>query len=418
MKTLIQKATIIDPTSAFHRQTVDVLIEDGIIQSIAPQIEVAPNVLRVEREQLHLSRGWFDSSVSFGEPGFEARETLENGLRVAALSGFCSVVLQPNTEPVNDRADAIAWVKSKAANTAVDLYPMGALTKNAKGQELAELFEMQKAGAVGFGDYQNDISNAQLLKLALQYTQDFNGLVVVFSMEPNLRGKGVVNEGIPATRLGLKGMAALAEEIQIARNLSLLEYTGGRLHLATVSSAGSAALIQQAKAKGMKVSCSVSVAHLVLNDEVLDGFDTRFKLLPPLRSEADRQALVKAVLDGTIDAITADHQPIETEGKKLEFDLAAYGSIGLESAFGALNKVLPLEIVIDKLTSGAQIFGVDVPAINIGEKAHFTLFNPEIEWTFTEADIRSKSKNAALLGQKLKGKAYGIFNRNQLVVHE
>jgi dihydroorotase len=208
----------------------------------------------------------------------------------------------------------------------------------------------------------------------------------------------------------------LAEEIHVARNLFLLEYTGGKLHIPTISSAASAALIKLAKAKGLQVSCSVSVSNLVLTDDVLDGFDTRYKLMPPLRSETDRQALLTAVVDGTIDVITSDHQPMDIEGKKLEFDLANYGSIGLESAFGALSSVLPLEIVIEKLTAATHVFGVESSSINIGQKANLTLFNPDMEWIFSEKDILSKSKNAAFLRQKLNGKAYGIFNRNQLVI--
>jgi len=416
MKTLIKKATIIDPQSAFHQQIVDVLIENGTIQNIASEIQAGSDTQLVERENLHLSRGWFDTSVSFGEPGFEQRETIENGCRVAALSGFSSVALQPNTNPVNDQQTAISWVKSKAHNTAVDLYPIGALSKSSNGHELAELYDMKNAGAIAFGDYQKDISDANLLKLALQYSQDFQGQIIAFSMDKNLKGNGVVNEGVPSTRLGLKGNPSLAEEIQIARNLFLLEYTGGKLHIPTISSAGSVALIKQAKAKGLPVSCSVSVAHLLLTDEVLDGFDTRYKLMPPLRNEANRLALIAGILDGTIDVITSDHQPIDIEGKKLEFDLANYGSIGLESAFGALNLVLPLEKVIEKLTAGIQVFGIESTSINVGQKANLTLFDPNIPWTFSENDILSKSKNAAFLGHPLKGKAYGIYNRNQLVI--
>ena len=416
MKLIIRNSKIIDPQSPFHNQTVDILIVDGFIEKIGNSLANSDNAEEIKLDNLHISQGWFDSSVSLGEPGFEDRETIANGLTVAAKSGFTGIALQPNSFPVIDNQSQINFVKSKANSSATELFPIGALTKNAEGKDMAELFDMKQAGAIAFGDYNKSLDNANLLKIALQYTQDFDGLVIAFAQDEKIKGNGVANEGIVSTRLGLKGIPNLAEELQIARNLFLLEYTGGKMHIPTISTAKSVALIKEAKAKGLQVSCSVSVHHLTLTDEKLDDFDTRYKVTPPLRTEEDRQALLAAILDNTIDTITSDHNPMDIEHKKMEFDMAKNGTIGLESAFGALINVLPLEKVIEKLTFGKTIFNIESSPIKEGSKANISLFNPEAESTFTKAAILSKSKNSAFLGMELKGKAYGIVNQGKLIL--
>ncbi len=418
MKVIIRDATIVDAQSSFNNATIDIAVADGLITDIGPKLKNNDGWDEIRRENLHISQGWFDSSVSFGEPGFEERETLANGLIVAARSGFTDIALQPNTFPVIDNQSQIGFVKSKAVNSAVNIHPIGALTTGSHGTDLAELFDMKRAGAVAFGDYNKDIANANLLKIALQYTQDFDGLVIAYSQDENLSRKGVANEGTASTRLGLKGIPALAEALQIARNLYLLEYTGGRMHIPTISTARSVKLIKDAKKKGLNVTCSVAVHHLVLTDDVLDGFDTRYKVMPPLRSEQDRQALIKGVQEGTIDMITSDHNPIDIEHKKMEFDFALSGTIGLESAFGALLTVLPLETVIQKLTFAREFFGIGSNSFTKGSQACFTMFDTATKATFSKAGILSKSKNSALLGYKTTGRVYGIFNNNQLIIQE
>lgn len=416
MKIIIRSAKIIDTKSPFHNQTLDILITDGFIEKIGTSLPNTENSDEIKLDNLHLSAGWFDSSVSLGEPGFEDMETIANGLNVAAQSGFTAIALQPNSFPVIDNQSQVNFVLNKANGFATQLFPIGALTKESQGKDMAELFDMKKAGAVAFGDYSKSIDNANLLKIALQYVQDFDGLVIAFTQDDKIKGNGVANEGIVSTRLGLKGIPNLAEELQIARNLFLLEYTGGKLHLPTISTAKSTALIQEAKAKGLKVTCSVAVHNLVLTDEKLEGFDTRYKVSPPLRTETDRQALLKGILDGTIDMITSDHNPIDIEHKKMEFDGAKNGTIGLESAFGSLLTVLPLETVIEKLTIGKTTFGIETNTVEVGQKATLTLFNPEGESIFAKENILSKSKNSAFLGMSMKGKVYGIVNQNQLVL--
>lgn len=416
MNIIIRQATIVDPKSPFHNQTVDVKINNGVFEKISTTLPKENGYQEIEILNLHLSQGWFDSSVSLGEPGLEDRETIANGLQVAAKSGFTAIALQPNSFPVIDNQSQVHFVQQKANGSATNLYPIGALTKNSEGLDLAELYDMKNAGAIAFGDYNKSLSNANLLKIGLQYTQDFDGLVIAFCQDEKIKGNGVVNEGIVSTRLGLKGIPNLAEELIVARNLFLLEYTGGKLHIPTISTAKSVDLIREAKAKGLQVTCSVAVHHLVLTDEKLDGFDSRYKVTPPLRTETDRKALLDGILDNTIDCITSDHNPIDIEHKKMEFDMAKNGTIGLESAFGALLTVLPLEKVIEKLTAGKSIFNVTSTEIKEGSTVEISLFSVDNDWEFSKENILSKSKNSAFLGVKMKGKAIGIYNNTTLVV--
>ncbi|WP_366182448.1 dihydroorotase [Flavobacterium ovatum] len=416
MKLIIRNAKIIDPQSTFDTQIVDILIEDGSISKIGTALPNTDNTEELKLENLHVSQGWFDSSVSLGEPGFEDRETIANGLKVAAKSGFTAIALQPNSFPVIDNQSQILFVKNKANGSATQLYPIGALTKGSEGKDLAELFDMKNAGAVAFGDYNKSQDNANMLKIALQYVQDFDGLVIAFPQDEKIKGNGVVNEGVVSTRLGLKGIPNLAEELQITRNLFLLEYTGGKMHIPTVSTAKSVQMIRDAKAKGLQVTASAAVHNLVFTDEKLEEFDSRFKVSPPLRTDIDRKALLDGVLDGTINMITTDHNPIDIEHKKMEFDMAKNGTVGLESAFGALLTILPLEIVIDKLTAGKATFSIVSQPIAEGSIANLSLFNPEGKNTFSTASILSKSKNSAFLSMKTKGKAYGIYNQGQLIL--
>ncbi|HRZ30853.1 MAG TPA: dihydroorotase [Flavobacterium sp.] len=416
MNLIIRNATIIDQNSPYHNQTIDLKISGSSIIKIGKNLEKTSDFEEISFENLHVSPGWFDTSVSLGEPGFEERETIANGLSVAAKSGFTAIALQPNTSPIIDNQAQIRFVKEKAKENAVDLIPIGAFTKNAEGLDLAELFDMKNAGAIAFGDYGKNISNANLLKIGLQYVQDFDGLIIAFSQDEKIKGSGVVHEGIVSTRLGLKGIPTLAEELMVARNLFLLEYTSGKMHIPTISTSKSVDLIREAKAKGLNITASVAIHHLVLTDEKLDSFDTRFKVSPPLRDDFNRTALIQGVLDGTIDMITCDHNPIDIEHKKMEFDMAKNGTIGLENAFGALQTVLPTDVIVSKLTAGKAVFGLNKNSIKEDEVANLSFFNPNGNWIFTKENVLSKSKNTAFLGQEMKGKVYGIYNNGKLVI--
>lgn len=417
MNVLIKSATIVDPKSDFHNQTCDILIEKGIISQISEQIKNPDKVKEISLDNLHVSQGWFDSSVSFGEPGYEERETIANGLETAARSGFTDVAVNPNTNPVIDSYADISFLRGKAKGNAVNLYPIGALTKNSDGEDLAELFDMKNAGAIAFYDYQKPVRNPNLMKLALQYASNFGGLIYSFPQESKISGLGVMNENVMSTLLGLKGNPTIAEELQIVRDLFLLEYTGGKLHIPTISSAKSVELIRNAKAKKLDVSCSVAIHNLILTDDVLKTFDTRFKVAPPLRTQSDSDALIEGLKDGTIDMVTSDHNPIDIEHKKIEFDYAKYGTIGLESAFGALHTAFTMKKTIDLLTKGRERFGIESAPIGIGSEAKLTFFNPIENYQFDKEMILSTSKNAIFENYNLKGKVYGVFSNNQMVLN-
>ncbi|GAA4237789.1 dihydroorotase [Postechiella marina] len=417
MNILIKSATIIDSKSEFHNLTQDILIENGIITNIGSTLKNPNNYQEITLENLHISQGWFDSSVSFGEPGYEERETIKNGLKTAAASGFTTVGLNANSNPVIASNADITFINAKAQNHAVSLIPIGALTVASKGEDLAELFDMNTAGAKAFYDYKKPISNPNLMKIALQYASNFDGLVCSYPQENKIAGSGVMNENVVSTYIGLKGNPCLAEELQVARDLFLLEYTGGKLHIPTISTAKSVQLIRDAKKKKLNITCSVAIHNLYFTDSALTDFNTHFKVLPPLRTLDDKLALIEGLKDGTIDMVTSDHNPIDVEHKKVEFDHAKYGTIGLESAFGALQTLFTIKKTVDLLTKGKSRFGIDTTPINIGNQANITLFNPDTKYTFTSKDIVSKSKNAIFENENLKGKVYGIISNNQIALN-
>ena len=418
MNILLKSATIIDKSSPFHLKQNDILIKNGIITKIAKSITNNEDTKEIELENLHVSPGWFDSSVCFGEPGFEERETIENGLLTAARSGFTAVAVNPYTNPVADNKSAIEFIKNKAAGNVITLYPIGNLTKGGEGKDIAELFDMQHSGAIAFGDYNKPISNANLLKIALQYAQNFDGLVLSFPQDNSIAGNGMVNEEKNSTRLGIFGIPALAEEMQIARDLFILEYTGGKLHIPTISTLKSVKLIKEAKKKGLNVSCSVAAHHVVLTDDELVDFDSRTKVLPPLRTSKDVKALLKGLHNGVIDMITSDHNPIDVEHKKVEYGNAKYGTIGLESLFGALNKPVGLETLIECLTTKPRKrFKIESSSIQEREMADITLFNPASEYDFSEENVISTSKNAIFMNKTLNGRVYGVISNNKIVLN-
>ena len=417
MNILLRSAKIIDSNSKFHNQKMDILIKNGIISDIGKKLALPGNCKEIQLKNLHVSNGWFDTSVSLGEPGFEERENIQHGLEVAARSGFTKIALNPNTHPLIDNKSAVEFLIQKSSSSAVDLYPIANLTQGARGKEMAELFDMKNSGAIAFGDYNKSVENANLLKIALLYVQNFEGIVMSFPEDAGIGTHGFVNESENTTRLGLNSIPNLSEELQVARDLALLEYTGGKLHIPTISTSKAVQLIKEAKKKGLDISCSVAAHHIFLTDEEIQSFDTNFKVKPPLRSEKDVKSLIKGLKDGTIDMLVSDHNPIDIENKNVEFENGFFGTIGMESLFGSARQKLDIEEIISCLTDKPKKrFDLPVSAIENDIKANLTLFDPDTVYVFEKDNILSKSKNSAFLGKSLKGKVYGIFSNNKLVL--
>ncbi len=417
MNILLRSAKIIDSNSKFHNQKMDILIKNGIISDIGKKLVLPGNCKEIQLKNLHVSNGWFDTSVSLGEPGYEERENIQHGLEVAARSGFTKIALNPNTYPLIDNKSAVEFLIQKSSASAVNLYPIANLTQGAQGKEMAELFDMKNSGAIAFGDYNKPVENANLLKIALLYAQNFEGIVMSFPEDAGIGTHGFVNESENTTRLGLNSIPNLSEELQVARDLALLEYTGGKLHIPTISTSKAVQLIKEAKKKGLDVSCSVAAHHIFLTDEEIQSFDTNFKVKPPLRSEKDVKSLIKGLKDGTIDMLVSDHNPIDIENKNVEFENGFFGTIGMESLFGSARQKLEVEDIISCLTDKPKKrFDLPVTAIENDIKADLTLFDPDTQYIFEKDNILSKSKNSAFIGKSLKGKIYGIFSNNKLVL--
>lgn len=414
MNLLIKSATIIDPNSPFNNQVADVLIEKGIIKRIGPDIESDAEV--IEGEDKYISPGFFDLNCNIGELGFETKEDLYTGTRAAAAGGFTGLALMPNTiPPVHSKAE-IEYLLNRAKKNLVDVYPLGTISHKREGKDLAEMYDMYLSGAKAFTDGNRPVQDAGLMERALLYAQGFDGLVFSYPEDTAIAGKAKVNEGEISTLLGMKGIPSLAEELMIARDLYLAEYTGSKIHFSTISTTRSVQLIREAKRKRLEVTCDVAAYHLVLTDEALINFDSQYKVKPPLRTQDDVNSLKKGLMDGTIDAIVSQHTPQEVEFKDVEFEVAEYGMIGLQTAFSlALKAGLDLNLIIQKLAvSPREILNIDIPAITEEQPANLVLFDVDAEWEYTRKNNRSKSYNSPFLGQNLKGKVLMTINNNYI----
>lgn len=417
MNILIKQAHIIDSNSAYNGKVMDVLIENGTIRSIKTRISPEKNVKIIEAENLHLSNGWLDMQVSFCDPGFEHKEDLDSGIKAAASGGFTGVALVSSTYPTIHSKAEVFYIKNKTADSIVDVYPIGTLSHKQEGQDISEMYDMKLAGAVAFSDDKKPVNNSGLLLRALLYSQNFDGLIMTHCDDKSISNDGKMNEGVVSTKLGLKGIPALAEELMVDRNIFLAEYTNAPLHISNISTHKSVELVRQAKAKGLKITASVNAYSIALDEKELSGFDSNYKLNPPLRTKEDIEALKKGIIDGTIDVITCDHRPQDIESKDVEFDFASNGMIGLESAFGLINTnkgKIKLETVINTLSANPRkILKLKEPKIAEGEIANLTLFNPSKEWLFEKKHIQSKSSNTPFIGTTFTGKVIGIINKKQ-----
>ena len=418
MSLLLKKCLIYDSRSSFNRLTVDVLIDEGLIVDIGDQLKGDKTV---NLNGALMTPGWVDLNANFCDPGFEHKEDLLSGSYVAGKSGFTDICLQPNTDPVIDSKADIEYILSKSGSP-VSLHPFAAISEGTRGENMTEILDLKAAGAVAFSDGLKGIVDSELLLKVLRYSSKCNGIVISRPRDKGLSSNTQMHEGAVSTRLGLKGEPSVSEKIQISIHLEILRYVGGRLHFSMVSTMEGIKLIKAAKKEGLNVTCDVCLYHLVFTDNNLVTFDTNFKMEPPFRTEKDRKALVKGVVDDTIDAIVTTHCPQDQENKLLEFDLADSGSIGLQTAFSvalSLEKEISLEKIIEKFTHGPRnVLGFTGGMIEVGAIAKLGVFDPKFEWMFDGTTNLSKSKNSPFFGNKCVGKSLGIINGTQNSISE
>lgn len=422
MQLLIKNAVIIDPASKFNGEKANIFIKKGKIERIGGQLK-AEGVKEFDAKGACISPGWVDLGTQVGDPGYEHREDLRSAATAATAGGFTTLAILPNTDPAIHSKSEVLYLRNSSQRSLVEFLPIGAVSENCKGKDITEMYDMRAAGAVAFSDGKYPVQDSGLMMRALQYVQPFGGVIINHPSDDFLAHGGQVHEGSVSTSLGLRGVPSMAEELMVKRDIYLAEYTGSRLHLQNISTAGAVKLIREAKAKGLKVTASVAVMNLACDESAVQDFDSNFKVLPPLRSQSDIDALIDGLRDGTIDCVTSNHTPLETEAKDLEFFFADFGAIGLETAFAlgwtALRGKVALENFIKKFTTGPRrVLGLPPVTIAEGEVANLTLFDPKLSWEFSEKDIFSKSKNTPFVGRQFTGRALGVVNNKKFFANE
>lgn len=409
MTLLIQGGHVIDPGRV--NGVADVLINNGTIAAVGPNLAVPAGATVIPAAGRLVVPGFVDLHVHFREPGFEYKETIQSGTDAAVAGGFTSVCAMPNTNPVNDNqaVTELMLERAKAAGTA-RLYPIGAITKRSEGKELAEIGDLRRAGCVAISDDGKPVMNSLVMRRAMEYARAFDVPVVDHCEDLHLSEGGCMNEGVISTELGLPGIPSAAEDVMVARNVSLAELTGARLHLAHISTAGSVRMVREAKARGLKVTAEACPHHFTLTEEVTRGYNTHAKMNPPLRTSLDVQAIKEGLRDGTIDVIATDHAPHATQEKQQEFTEAPFGIVGLETALPLTlalveEGVLTLESAVDKLsTAPAKAFSLNAGTLAVGAPADVAIVDADQEWHVDPSRFRSKSRNTPFAGWKVKGR--------------
>ena len=409
MTLLIQGGHVIDPGRI--NGVADVLIEDGKISAVGPKLSAPAGATVIQAAGQLVLPGFVDLHVHFREPGFEYKETIQSGTDAAVAGGYTTVCAMPNTNPVNDNQAVTEFMleRAKAAGTA-HLYPIGAITKRSEGKELAEIGDLRRAGCVAISDDGKPVMNSLVMRRAMEYARAFDVPVVDHCEDLHLSEGGCMNEGVISTELGLPGIPSAAEDVMVARNVSLAELTGARLHLAHISTAGSVRMVREAKARGLKVTAEACPHHFTLTEETTRGYNTHAKMNPPLRTSQDVQAIKEGLRDGTIDVIATDHAPHATQEKQQEFTEAPFGIVGLETALPLTlalveEGVLTLESAVDKLaTAPAKAFSLNAGTLAVGAPADVAIVDPNLEWEVDPARFRSKSRNTPFAGWKVKGR--------------
>ncbi|MBS1634762.1 MAG: dihydroorotase [Bacteroidetes bacterium] len=420
MSIIIRQAKVLDSSSPYHGKKVDILVERGVITEIRASIKTDKNYREIEGDDLYVSQGWLDLQADFSDPGFEHKEDIQSGLESAARGGFTGVCVMSGTNPPLHNKAQIEYVLNRAKDNLVDVYPIGTISHNKEGKDLSEMYDMKLAGAVAFSDHKKAIKDAGLVMRALQYSQNIGSFIITHADDKSISHDGQMNEGVTSTRLGLKGIPALAEELMIQRNIQILEHTGGKIHFPTISTRGSVDLIKKAKANGLQVTAGVAAHNILLDDTALEDFDTNYKVNPPLRSKEDVSAIRRALENGVIDVVVSDHLPQDTECKDLEFDLADAGIIGLQTAYNCLVTAMPklgAERVAECLAEAPRrILGLEPNSIKEGQKANLTVFSLNDKTTLSQKQIASKSKNTPFIGKPMNGRVVGLLNNNKVFI--
>jgi dihydroorotase len=412
---LLKNITVLDKTSEHNGKKVNVLIENGKISKIGAAVEDAALEI-IDFSGSYLAPGFCDLYVNINDPGFEYREDISSVANAAIAGGFTTICATANNHPITQTKAQVEYILNNAKNTPITILPIGAVTENFDGKTPTEMLDMHYAGAIAFSDVPHGIKDSGVLLRALQYVQPFNGLIITMPFDKTLVGDGQVNESEVSVRMGMKGITNLSEYSVVQCDIELLKYTGGKLHFVGISTKESIELIRKAKAEQLNVTCSVFVHHLISDESDVKNFDSNYKVFPPLRTQDDQQALIEGLKDGTVDCISTQHTPLNIDEKNVEFEVADFGIIGLETAFGLLNKklenVISKERLIELLSTNPR------KIINQKTNSDFIILNFEEEYTFSEKNIKSKSKNTPYIGKPLKGKVKAVFSKGKLIINE